>query len=84
MTIYLLEVIMGNSNSEHSKNLRAATAKKSAQKVIDQGGMRVSLLLEQEHADRFRSLVEQCGGQKNAFVALLNNYSSKDNIDRKE
>ena len=65
---------MGNSNSEHSKKLRAETAKKSAQKIIDQGGMRVSLLLEQEHAERFRPLVEQYGGQKNAFVALLDNY----------
>lgn len=66
---------MGNSKSEHSKKLRAESAKKSAQKVIDDGGMRVSLLLEPEHAKRFRPLVDQHGGQKKAFVELLNNYS---------
>ena len=64
---------MANSKTEHSKKLRAETARKSAQKIIDEGGMRVNLLLEVQHAVRFKQLMEQEGSQKKAFVALLSN-----------
>ena len=65
---------MANSKTEHSKKLRAETARKSAQKIIDEGGMRVHLLLEVQHAVRFKQLMEQEGSQKKAFVALLDSY----------
>lgn len=55
---------MANSKTEHSKKLRAETARKSAQKIIDEGGMRVNLLLEVQHAVRFKQLMEQEGSQK--------------------
>ena len=65
---------MANSKTEHSKKLRAETARKSAQKIIDEGGMRVNLLLEVQHAVRFKQLMEQEGSQKKAFGALLDSY----------
>ena len=65
---------MANSKTEHSKKLRAETARKSAQKIIDEGGMRVNLLLEVQHAVRFKQLMEKEGSQKKAFVALLDSY----------
>lgn len=67
---------MGNSDTTHSKKLRAETARKSAQKLVDQGGMRVSMLLEPKLAQQFSPLIELHGGQKKAFVVLLENYLS--------
>lgn len=65
---------MGNSNTEHSRNLRKESAKKSVQKTLKQGGKRINILLNAEEAQKFSALIEAQGGVKKAFLFLLNNY----------
>ncbi len=56
---------------------RKAASKKYDDKVLREGGMRVSMLLEKEHAEPFAELVRQHGSKKQAVVFLLGEYLKK-------
>nr|WP_314382817.1 hypothetical protein [uncultured Cardiobacterium sp.] len=62
---------MANANTAHSKKLRAKTAREANQRRLDEGGMRISILLNADEARRFTPLVSREGGIKKAFLALL-------------
>ena len=62
---------MPNANTAHSKKLRAKTAREANQRRLDEGGMRISILLYADEAQRFTPLVSREGGIKKAFLALL-------------
>ena len=62
---------MPNANTAHSKKLRAKTAREANQRRLDEGGMRISILLNADEAQRFTPLVSREGGIKKAFLALL-------------
>ena len=62
---------MPNENTAHSKKLRAKTAREANQRRLDEGGMRISILLYADEAQRFTPLVSREGGIKKAFLALL-------------
>lgn len=53
---------------------RNNASKKYAGKVVGDGGMWVTVLLEKEHAEPFAELVKQHGSKKQAFVYLLTCY----------
>lgn len=63
--------------AEKLREQRHRAAKKHDAKVISNGGMRFTLLLEQQYAEQFQILVEQHGSRKKAFVFLLNEYRKK-------
>ena len=60
--------------AEKLSKQRSAASKKYDGKVLESGGMRVSLLLEREYAEPFEKLVSEHGSKKQAFVFLLKNY----------
>ena len=62
---------MANAKTAHSKKLRAKTARETNQRRLDEGGMRISILLNADEAQRFTPLVSREGGIKKAFLALL-------------
>ena len=43
-------------------------------KIIEDGGLRFSIILEEEYAKPFHELTEQHGSRKKAFVFLLNEH----------
>ena len=61
---------MPNAKTAHSKKLRAKTAREANQRRLDEGGMRISILLYADEAQRFTPLVSRAGGIKKAFLAL--------------
>lgn len=63
---------------------RKAASKKYGDKVLREGGMRVSILLEKEYAELFEVLVAEHGSKKKAFVFLLENYLLPNAIDGKQ
>ena len=62
---------MPNANTAHSKKLRAKTAREANQRRLDEGGMRISILLYADETQRFTPLVSREGGIKKAILALL-------------
>ena len=62
---------MANVNTAHSRNYCAKTAREANQRRLDEGGMRISILLNADEAQRFTPLVSRAGGIKKAFLALL-------------
>jgi len=64
---------MANSNTAHSRALRAASAKAHAAK-IKADGCAVSVGLLGDDAEAFKLLVEKTGGKKHALVFLLDFY----------
>lgn len=68
---------MGNSNTEHSKKLRRASAEASDKKIIEEGGVIVTARLRKEHgADLFRLLSDEHGGKAGAVRFLLDFYKA--------
>lgn len=70
---------MGNSNTEHSKRLRAISSAASKQKKLDAGAIRFSVMLEPPYAQQLQDIAAQTGSKKQAIVFLLDFY--KKNID---
>lgn len=63
---------------------RKAASKKYGDKVLREGGMRVSMLLEKEYAELFEVLIAEHGSKKKAFVFLLENYLQPNATDGKQ
>ena len=72
---------MANANTAHSKKLRAKTAREANQRRLDEGGMRISILLNADEAQRFTPLVSREGGIKKAFLASPEEPVSTDKED---
>lgn len=65
------------AQAEKLREQRNRAAKKHDAKVIENGGMRFTLILEKQYAEEFQKLVERYGSRKKAFVFLLNEYLEK-------
>lgn len=65
---------MANSNTAHSKALRAKSSRKAQEKILREGGIRFSVLLEQPYAAQFEVLAEKKGSKKKALQFLLDEY----------
>lgn len=63
---------------------RKVASQKYGEKVIREGGMRVSLLLEKEYAELFEVLIAEHGSKKKAFVFLLENFLQPNAADGKQ
>lgn len=68
------ELSKTNSNTAHSKDLRAKSAKTTQEKILREGGIRFSVLLEQPYASQFEALAEKMGSKKKALLFLLDQY----------
>lgn len=69
---------MSNSNTEHSKQLRAKTAAEWRRKQKEEGGKKqISMLADAEEAEEFKALCEQMGLSKpKALKALIDFYKN--------
>lgn len=73
---------MSNSNTEHSKKLRAASAAAADKRILAAGGFRFSGRLKKEQgADLFRALSEEHGSSASAIRFLLNFYKANKEHD---
>lgn len=73
---------MGNSNTEHSKQLRQEAANARLKRVVKEGGKRLSpIILDKEHANLWEQVVEeQDGNNTGALRQLLRNH--KDSYEK--
>ncbi|MFC3873221.1 hypothetical protein [Neisseria musculi] len=69
--------------AEKLNEQRKTASKKYGDKVLREGGMRVSILLEKKYAELFEVLMVEHGSKKKAFVFLLENYLQPNTIDEK-
>lgn len=49
---------MPNSDTQHSRSLRAKTASKRKQRIIDEGGLELRVLLDSEYHQKLNEIVE--------------------------
>lgn len=63
---------MANSNTEHSKKLRAKTASEYNKRLLREGKIKqITLRLHPETAERFNAILSEIGGTKNESVKRL-------------
>lgn len=65
---------MGNSNTDHSKKLRRQSSEKRTKHILDEGGLRLFVLLEKKHADVFRQFETKGMTKKAALIHLIEFY----------
>ncbi len=66
---------MANSNTKHSKKLRAESAKKAREKALADGGIVISAIVRKEDgADILRKLVAEHGSKGAAIRYLIRFY----------
>jgi len=62
---------MPNSNTPHSRRLRAATAAARSRDVVSAGGWRIPLLLQPATAARLRAEMARTGETATAVISRL-------------
>ncbi len=62
---------MGNSNTEHSRELRKKTSKQRVQRVIEAGGLRMLLILEKPAAQALRDEMQHAGESATAVITRM-------------
>ncbi len=66
---------MANSNTEHSKKLRAESAKKAREKALADGGIAINTIVRKEDgADVLRDLIAEHGNKAATIRYLLAYY----------
>ncbi len=66
---------MTNSNTEHSKKLRAASAVRTRQQALAEGGINISVLVRAEDgAETFKKLAQEHGSRGAALRFLIKFY----------
>ncbi len=71
---------MANSNTRHSKQLRAKSAKKAREKILNTGGISINVLLKKEDgADELRELINKTGSKSAAIKYLIKIFQENQN-----
>ena len=65
---------MSNVNTKHSRHLRAMSAHDSRQRILNAGGRRLDIMLEQPYAEVIDRLGLTCGNRKLAVKFLIDFY----------
>lgn len=65
---------MANSNTEHSKKLRAESAQKAMKKALADGAVQVTVRLPKCYAEKFTALTNEHGTKIGAIKFLLDFY----------
>lgn len=73
---------MSNANTKHSRHLRAMSAHESRQRVLDAGGRRLDIMLEQPYAEVIECLGLTCGNRKLAIKFLIDFYLKHEEANR--